>query len=228
MPFEDGRWEEGDEVPVLPGPSSSASLGSTSGPGEAPGDFVYDEDRDGRARSDDQGPHPEIQTTGESAVEDQPVAAEPSLEPLPTFDERVKQDFEGLMYLGYLEDEFTWAGHRFRIRTLYSGEIIEAGLLHKPYRGSLADAKAYQAAIVAACTVSVDGHPMPIPITNEPTDTALRNRFNYVMKKWFPPTLDAVYEQYLLLESRVLKVLDAMGKAPGSTQSTRTLSESSA
>ena len=77
----------------------------------------------------------------------------------------------------------------------------------------MADLKAYQAALVAACVVSVDGRPMPLPITNEPSDTPLANRFRYVMRSWFPPLLDGIYEQYLLLEERVARVLDAMGKA---------------
>jgi hypothetical protein len=229
MPVEDGRW---DDQEVDPASAASASLGSTSGPGAAPDEgLVYDEDtfEHGDASPSDQGPHPETQAQGESDPADASIATDPSeQEPLPEFDPKVRQDFEGLLYLGYLEDEFDWVGHRFKIRSLTVGEILEVGMLHKPYVGSLADVKAYQAAIVAACTVQVDHQPMPVPITNDRADTALSNRFNYVLRSWFPPTLDAIYERYLLLEARVRGVLEAMGKAHGSTQSTRTLNGTSA
>ena len=218
MPFEDGQWDEREPGPL---PASRASLGSTSGPGETPEEvFYYDEDRDGGDRPTDLGPHPDTQAQGESAQADNPVAPVQSSEeePLPEFDRRVRQDFEGLLYLGYLEDEFEWVGHRFKIRTLYTGEILQVGLLHRRYVGTLADVKAYQAAITAACVMQVDGKSMPTPLTNDPADTGLGNRFDYVLRSWFPPTLDVVYERYLLLEKRVRRVLDAMGKASGSTE----------
>lgn len=142
--------------------------------------------------------------------------------PLPEFDPKFRQDFEGLMYLGRLTDTFEWLGHSFTIRTLTAGEILEVGLLHKQYAGTLADVKAYQAAVVAACVVYVDDQPMPLPITTDPADTALLNKFRYVLKRWYPPILDVIYERYLLLEARVQEVLVAMGKAPASTASTLT------
>src|SRR5690606_21537006 len=124
-------------------------------------------------------------------------------DPIPEFDPRFREDFEGLLYLGRLTDSFTWLGHRFTIRTLTTGEVLEVGLLHRPYVNSYADVKAYQAAVVAACVEQVDGQPMPMPITNEVTDTESLTRFQYVLRAWFPPTLDAIYERYLLLERRV-------------------------
>lgn len=202
MPVGDGEWY--DEENGHP-PADDANLGSTSsGPRvESP---LYESGEDSPASE----PHPETQV--EMSTEAEPE----SEEPLPEFDPKVRQDFEGLLYLGRLTDQFTWLGHRFTIRTLSAGEILEVGLLHKPYVGSLADVKAYQAALVAACVVDVDGQPVSVPLTNEKTDTELVNRFNYVLKSWFPPTLDAIYERYLLLEARVEEVIKAMGKAPAS------------
>lgn len=135
-------------------------------------------------------------------------------EPLPEFDSKVREDFEGLMYLGRLSHTFSWAGHSFTIRTLSIEETLDVGMLSQPYRGTLAELKAYQAALVACCVQSVDGRPMPVPITDDVRDTAAANRFAYVIRHWFPPVLDAVYEQYLNLETRVSKVIEAMGKAP--------------
>ena len=213
MPVEDGEWDE--RPPVAPAPPSAgpANLGSTS-----PDSGFEVPPYDGGVISPIHESHPEtqIEMSGPTEPEDD------SKTPLPEFDPKVRNDFEGLLYVGRLTDVFDWLGHRFQIRTLTVGEICEVGLLHRQYVGTLADVKAYQAAIVAACVMSVDDRPMPMPITNEVTDTGLLNRFNYVMRSWFPPTLDAVYERYLLLEERVEAVVKAMGKAPGWTESTLT------
>jgi len=162
---------------------------------------------------------PSVSTPEATVLEPHPGGDEEANEPesdkedLPEFDPRVREDFEGLLYLGRLSTTFTWAGHEFIIRTLTTGEVLEVAMLSRPYRESMGELKAYQAALVAACVVQVDGRPMPVPITDDPADTAAANRFRYILRSWFPPVLDAVYEQFLLLEERVGQVLKAMGKA---------------
>lgn len=199
---DDGVWEDPPET------ESVANVGTTSpGPGAS-----------SEAPPHQTEPHPVADDGVES---DQGEAKE---EPLPEFDPKVREDFEGLMFLGALSDEFEWMGHTFLIRTLRVGEVLEVGLLHREYVGTVTDVKAYQAAVVAACVMQVDGRSMPFPITIEDADTALRNRFQYVLDKWFPPVLDVIYEKYLLLEARVERVMAAMGKAHGWTFTTRTLS----
>ncbi len=134
-------------------------------------------------------------------------------EPLPEFDARFRDEYEGLLYVGQLTRDFAFAGHRFRIRTMNMDEILEVGLISKEYAGTIADLKAYQTAMVAGCIVQLDGRPLPQPITMDPADTPLRNRFDYILRNWFPVTIDAVYEQFLLLEVQVGQVLDAMRDA---------------
>lgn len=140
-------------------------------------------------------------------------------EPLPAaaakFDEQHKLPFEGLLFLGALKDSFSWAGHDFVIRTLRTDEVLEIALLSQPYRGTLGEDKAYQAAVSAGCLMSVDGQPVSIPLTDEPGDTPLANKFDYIKGHWFPPVLDVIYEKYLLLENKVLEVLKEMGKPLG-------------
>lgn len=131
------------------------------------------------------------------------------------FDERMKLPFEGLLYVGALTHSFTWAGHRFTIKTLTTDEICEVGLVHQPYVGTLAEMKAYQAAATAACIVSIDGRPLPFPITDDVGDTLLAVRFEYVRRHWAPAVIDVIYSQYLVLEQKVNEVLIAMGKASG-------------
>ncbi len=177
---------------------------------------------------DPSSPAPDQPTEPHRETDDGAGSDQGTVEPLPEFDQRVREDFEGLLYLGKLEATFEWMGHKFVIRTLTVGEVLEIGLLHKEYVGTLTDVKAYQAALVAACVVKIDRKSLPFPLTNEDDDTPLRNRFEYVLRSWFPPTLDAVYEQYLLLEERVERVMEAMGKAYGWTFTTRTLSGAAA
>lgn len=217
MPLEDGEWiddtldEQGLQLPT----AEEADLGDQS-----PGPEGVEQDS---ALID-------TEPQGSTQAEESPSAGtdipDEQTDELPEFDPRVREDFEGLMYLGRLTDEFHWFGHHFVIRTLTTGELIEVGLLHKQYANSLADVKAYQALVVAACVVSVDGKSLPIPISNDKTDTELINKFEYVRERWYPPTLDAVYERLLLLEARVDEVIEAMAKAHGWAGSTRTLSES--
>lgn len=127
------------------------------------------------------------------------------------FDPRYKEDFEGLAFLGALEARFSFIGHKFHIRTLATHELLAVGQLIKTYDGTIAQTKAYATAMVALSTVSVDGIGLPSP--HEETDNDLAwafQRFDYVAAKWFPYTVDYVYERYLLLEDRVQNVLIEM------------------
>lgn len=139
----------------------------------------------------------------------------PQAEELPKFDQRFTEEFNGLLFVGALTDTFTWLGHEFVIRTLTTGELAEVALAVKKYGDTDAALKVWQAAVVAACVMTVDGRPMPLPLTNDPNDTEFLNRFRFVMRSWFPPTLDAVYQRYYNLELTVRRVIEAMGNHSG-------------
>jgi len=171
---------------------------------------------------------PEVHDEGVEAPDHRPDAsseapqdeeAQPSSttesEPLPEFDPDWMLPFKGLLHLGRLTDEFEWLGHRFVIQTMSTDQMIEVGLIHKDYIGTLADAKAYQVAVLAACVVSVDGEPLPIPIDRSKDGTGLRTRYGYISRNWFPPVIDYLYERYLQLEVQVGKVMDSLGKQSG-------------
>lgn len=192
MPVEDAAWDDPAPGPVQVPPVEVTDT-VPRGPSVTTPDLDLEPHRD---------PVEDASDDGEEAPDD---------EPLPEFDPKVRQDFDGLLFLGKLEDEFYWLGHRFVIRTLVTDEILEVGLLHKQYAETLADVKAYQAAVAAACVVTVDGKPLPQPLSVDPSDTALRNRFDYVRKSWYPSVLDQVYQRYLMLEGKVDAVIEAMG-----------------
>jgi hypothetical protein len=189
------EWYEREEVPQ---PSDLANVGAhVSGPPPS-------------------SPAPEDDTEPHRVTAEAPPTEAASEEQLPEFDPRVRDDFEGLLYLGALTHEFEWMGHKFVIKTLSTDELLEVGLLVKDWQGSLGEMRAYTTTIVAACTISVDGKKLPQPISSDPGDSPVRNRFDLV-RRWYPTTLDVIYEQYMLLERRVLEVLAAMGKATGSS-----------
>jgi hypothetical protein len=130
------------------------------------------------------------------------------------FDPQWKDPFEGLLFLGKLEKTVTVYGHRFRIRTLTTDEVLEVAMLSKPYIGSMGEMKAYQAALVAAAVVEVDGVPMPRPVVDHQSEE-LRARFNYARLNWYPPIFDALYDEFMLLEAEQIAVLERLGEASG-------------
>lgn len=136
-------------------------------------------------------------------------------EPLPEFDPRWREEFHGLLYLGRLTHDFEYLGHSFRIRTLSTADLLEVALVVKQYTETLGATRAFNAAIVAASLVSIDNHPLPVPITTKPTDTEFRNRFNWATQNLFPPVMDVLYQEYLVLNATVAKVFDALGEASG-------------
>lgn len=133
---------------------------------------------------------------------------------LPTFDPKHAEPFKGLLYLGALSDTFEWLGHTFSIRTLRDGEKLAVASIIKPYIETMGADRAYADAMVAMCITEVDGDDLPIPIgeTRRAHEWG-HQRFQYVKDNWFNPTVDVVFNRYLLLENLALKVLEAMGKA---------------
>lgn len=136
-------------------------------------------------------------------------------EPLPEFDPRYREDFEGLLYLGRLEETFSLWGHTFVIRTLTTEQLAEIGQIVRPHEGSNAKNAVYQSAVVAASVVTVDGKPLPQSITIDNSDELTTVRYPYVLKKWMPPVREALYNRSMLLELKTRQVLHAMGEASG-------------
>lgn len=134
-------------------------------------------------------------------------------EPEP-FDERYRDDFEGLMFLGALSASFSHVGHRITIRTLTSMELLAAGHVIKEYQDTIGAPRAEALAIVSLCIQKVDGKPLPIPVQENDTDTFqwAIDRFNYVATHWYPFTVDSIYERYNLLAQRCYEVLSEMAK----------------
>lgn len=125
-----------------------------------------------------------------------------------------KQDFTGLLYLGALRGWFDWCGHRVHLRTLTTDEELLVAALIKEFEGSMGGMKAYATATSGLCVESIDGQPMPVPLGEHPNQpyTWAQQRFNYA-RRWFPPTIDAILNAYLQLETRQRQVMASLGKA---------------
>lgn len=153
-------------------------------------------------------------------------------EPLPTFDMRHADAFNGLTFLGAMTSRFSWLGHDFVIRTLTQDELLQPPLLIKEWQGTVGEPKAYTTAMAAMCIVTIDGNELPIPLGNQPgrqnVDLAWAQlRFDYARKNWFQFTIDRIYSEYLDLENKVSEVIQAMGEAYGPTESTPGLNANS-
>lgn len=133
------------------------------------------------------------------------------------FPEKHKEALDGMMYLGRLEDEFEFAGHKIVIRSLTTDEILGIGLLLKKYENTAVYNKAYATAVVSTCLVSVDGRYLPVPLGEDTGDGYghLRLRFNYIKNRWHSYSIDYIFNKFLVLEDEVREVFAGMGKALG-------------
>jgi hypothetical protein len=159
-------------------------------------------------REDDIDPQPPLEDQAQPEVD---------LGPLPEFDDRFKLPFEGLLYIGKIERPFSFLGHKILIRSLETDELIEQGLIVREYADSIGELKAYQCALVAACLVSIDGQPMPMPLSSGDRDTDLRSRFDWA-KKLYPAVIDKIYSEYLIVEAQVNAIIEQLGNASGQAE----------
>lgn len=140
---------------------------------------------------------------------------------LPSFDPKYAEPFRGLAYIGALQNEFEWTGHRFVVRTLRDGEKLAVAKIIQEYSDTMGADRAYACAIAAMCVIHVDGEELPIPIgeSRKAYEWGLQ-RFSYVVENWFSPTVNRVFNEYLTLEDLAVQVVEAMGKASAPEDST--------
>lgn len=112
------------------------------------------------------------------------------------FDPRIKNDVEGLLFLGRLTHDFDLYGHPMTIRTLTRGERLATTLFVRQYEDTLGLADALQTAYVALAVVTVDGRALSIPLVdNESVEARLRRNFA-IVQNWHDAVIEAVYTEY--------------------------------
>lgn len=138
-----------------------------------------------------------------------------------SFDPRWREPFEGLLFIGALRKPFRWLGHTYVLRTLRDGELMDVGLLIKPYMGTMGETKAYQTGVLAVALETVDGKALPLPPIldeGEGSLVVLTDRFNHI-RRFYPPTIDHLYNRWLELEAEANKTVEKMLERYGQAES---------
>lgn len=130
--------------------------------------------------------------------------------PLAGLPEDVYDDVVGLMWLGYLEDSFSYGGHNFIIRTLRGDEDLLIGLVTKDYAETITQAKATVWATIALALVAVDGDEDFCPPLGRDKKAYAHGRFKYCTSNWFWPLALAIYNHYAALLDRQATAIRAI------------------
>lgn len=130
--------------------------------------------------------------------------------PFDAFDGDVRLDVDGLIWLGHLEESFSFCGHTFVIRTLRGDEELLAGLVMKDYIETMGQAKAHVWATVALAVIAIDGADDFCPQATPDNRSYARARFQWVTGNWYWPTALFIYNKYAELLQRQQEATDAL------------------
>jgi hypothetical protein len=120
----------------------------------------------------------------------------------------VQEDIDGLRYLGYLTSEVEFCGHAVTLKTLNADEEIAAALACKSAKGSAKEVEAFMKAMVGMALTNVDGEENFCPPTGPNLEEFAKARYRYT-GKWYQPTVDYFYVQYVKLVERQVDAIRA-------------------
>lgn len=126
---------------------------------------------------------------------------------LEDFPSAIREDVEGLIYLGYLEDTFDFAGHNFVIHTLRGEEELLASLVCKEFKDTMGEPRSWIWALVSMCVSSIDGDENFCPPIGPNRREYAKARFSYCTKNWFWLTAAYIHEKYAALLVRQAEAL---------------------
>ena len=126
-----------------------------------------------------------------------------------TDDELPSEALVGLLNAGRLSKKITLYGDDIRLRTLKIGEELEIGLLIQKWTGSPEEGRAYAVATVAAAIETLNGRPL-VQQLGPSRDDELRRKFDFVRTKWYWPSIQEIYEEYVALQADQLKALEEL------------------
>jgi hypothetical protein len=136
--------------------------------------------------------------------------AELSGTPWDNFPEEAREDVEGLTWIGYLEDSFSFAGHDFAIQTLRGeGELI-AALITKEFQETFGEGRAHIWATVALALTAVDGDQEFCPAATPNRIEQAKARFRYLTGNWYWPVAAYIFERYSALQRRQQEAVEAL------------------
>lgn len=125
------------------------------------------------------------------------------------FPDEYVEPLRGLLFLGKLSKNVTYAGHDFLIETLRETDVLRVGQYMSEYKGTFSEAEARKVFTVAACVQAVDGYALATPIADG--QDLFPDKVKTV-KQWYPPVVDFVYKEYRKLELSEFAVANALKK----------------
>lgn len=126
---------------------------------------------------------------------------------LEDFPPAIREDVEGLIYLGYLEDTFEFCGHQFCIHTLRGEEELLASLVCKEFQETMGEPRAWIWALISMCVDAVDGDENFCPAIGPNRREYAKARYNYCTKNWYWLTAAYIHEKYAALLVRQAEAL---------------------
>lgn len=142
-----------------------------------------------------------------------PIDSPPAVDPYQKLQADQPDVFEavqGLAWLGYLETDFEWCGHDFQMRTLRGDEELAAALVHKEFRETLGDAKAWVWAQLALAVVSIDGDPNYCPPLGPDKRDLARARFKWMSSRWHWVVAEYLWAKYAELLGEQQRAIEAV------------------
>lgn len=125
------------------------------------------------------------------------------------YSEQVQQDIDALIWLGHIEEPFSFAGHTFLMRTLKGDEELAAGVVVKQYNETFGQARAWAWAKIGLSLVAIDGDSSFCPPIGPDKIQYAEARFRWVTSKWYWPLAEVLFAHFVDLESRQIEAMRA-------------------
>jgi hypothetical protein len=138
--------------------------------------------------------------------------------------QEAQSSVDSLIWLGHIEDTFSFAGHTFTMRTLRGDEELAAGVIVREFIETFGQARAWAWAKIGLSLVAVDGNEAFCPPIGPDKIAYARARFRWVTEQWYWPLAEVLYSYFVELETRQLEAIRAAenlsrGSRAGSTPS---------
>lgn len=132
----------------------------------------------------------------------------PMESPFEQMEPELAGDFNALVNVGHLTDEFTFCGRHFVIRTLKPNEELAAAIAVKAYRETLKEPEAWCNAQIGLALMAVDHDDAFCPPTNHKLEDFARARLHWVGDEFYQPVLNYVWNRYVELLARQKRAVE--------------------
>jgi hypothetical protein len=139
------------------------------------------------------------------------VEVKSTKDPVDEIDEALREDIYTLVHQGYLTDNVVFGGHSFDIRTLNAREGWAALTAINQYKGSLAESRAYMAAVVGLSLLAYDGE-ADFHLKLDNLEQHALKRLNFV-GQWDDVVIEHIFAAYNLLDARRVRARIGRGFA---------------